>query len=64
MEVGSINASMRNGRLSHGGGAITRWFRARWNLTPQERHNLRMSCTPVAVVTASLGGHTAACRRQ
>lgn len=36
--------------------APTAWIRARWSLTPEERHNLRMSNTPVAVLTASLGG--------
>ncbi|MFN6543759.1 hypothetical protein [Mycolicibacterium nivoides] len=37
------------------------WIHTRASLTPQERHNLRMSNTPVAVLTASLGGgsHTA-----
>ncbi|BBX29401.1 hypothetical protein [Mycolicibacterium alvei] len=32
------------------------WIRTRWSLTPQERHNLRVGNTPVAVLTASLGG--------
>lgn len=37
------------------------WIHTRSSLTPQERHNLQMSNTPVAVLTASLGGgsHTA-----
>lgn len=29
----------------------------RAHLTPYERHNLQMSHVPLAVVTASLGGH-------
>ncbi|MEZ0052220.1 hypothetical protein ABIA30_003232 [Mycobacterium sp. MAA66] len=29
----------------------------RAHLTPQERHNLRMSQTPLAVISASLGAH-------
>ena len=32
------------------------WIHTRASLTPQGRHNLRMSNTPVAVLTASLGG--------
>ncbi|MCX4094912.1 hypothetical protein [Nocardia sp. alder85J] len=39
-------------------GGPARRLRARYRLTPQERDNLRLSHTPVAVVTASLGGHT------
>jgi hypothetical protein len=39
-------------------GGPARRVRARYHLTPQERHQLRMAHTPVAVVTASLGGHT------
>ncbi|CAM3231566.1 hypothetical protein [Tsukamurella hominis] len=30
---------------------------ARWTMTPQERHNLRLASTPLAVVSASLGCH-------
>jgi len=32
-------------------------FRRRFNLTPQERANLYVSRMPIAVITASLGGH-------
>ncbi|QIS21330.1 hypothetical protein [Nocardia terpenica] len=38
-------------------GESARRVRARYQLTPEERHNLRASHTPLAVVTASLGGH-------
>lgn len=34
-----------------------RLVRSRTHLTPQERHNLRMSQTPLAVISASLGAH-------
>ncbi|ADG79102.1 putative protein OS=Tsukamurella paurometabola (strain ATCC 8368 / DSM / CCUG 35730 /CIP 100753 / JCM 10117 / KCTC 9821 / NBRC 16120 / NCIMB 702349/ NCTC 13040) OX=521096 GN=Tpau_2498 PE=4 SV=1 [Tsukamurella paurometabola] len=30
---------------------------ARWTMTPQERHNLRLANTPLAVISASLGAH-------
>ncbi|MGX9294227.1 hypothetical protein [Tsukamurella paurometabola] len=30
---------------------------ARWTMTPQERHNLRLASSPLAVVSASLGCH-------
>jgi hypothetical protein len=32
-------------------------FRRRLNLTPQERANQYVSRMPIAVITASLGGH-------
>ncbi|WP_167669929.1 hypothetical protein [Nocardia mikamii] len=35
-----------------------RRVRARYHLTPEERHNLRLAHTPPAVVTASLGAHS------
>jgi hypothetical protein len=42
---------LRAGRL-----LMSRWC-ARLTLTPQERANLYVSRMPIAVVTASLGGH-------
>lgn len=54
----------RNTFLRRAHNVVTRpigWIHTRASLTPQERHNLRMNNTPVAVLTASLGGgsHTA-----
>ncbi|MEW2478482.1 hypothetical protein ACPCIR_17770 [Mycobacterium sp. NPDC051198] len=54
----------RNTFLRHAHSAVKgplAWIHTRASLTPQERHNLRMNSTPVAVLTASLGGgsHTA-----
>jgi hypothetical protein len=42
---------LRVGRL------LAKKLHARSALTPQERANLYVSRTPIAVVTASLGGH-------
>ncbi|WP_155910340.1 MULTISPECIES: hypothetical protein [unclassified Mycolicibacterium] len=36
---------------------VVRRMRSRTHLTPQERHNLQMSQTPLAVISASLGAH-------
>jgi hypothetical protein len=37
--------------------AFARRWHARWSMTPQERHNLRLASSPLAVVSASLGCH-------
>ena len=36
---------------------LARLVHTRTHLTPQERHNLQMSQTPLAVISASLGAH-------
>lgn len=48
----------RHGSLMTALGESARRVRARYNLTPEERHNLCAGHTPLAVVTASLGGHS------
>ena len=37
---------------------LARLVHTRTHLTPQERHNLQMSQTPLAVISASLGAHS------
>lgn len=49
--MGSGRSMLRVGRL------MVSKLNARTALTPQERANLFVSRTPIAVVTASLGGH-------
>jgi hypothetical protein len=49
--MGSGRSMLRVGRL------LVSKLHARSALTPQERANLFVSRTPIAVVTASLGGH-------
>ncbi|SHV34023.1 Uncharacterised protein [Mycobacteroides abscessus subsp. abscessus] len=36
---------------------LARLVHTRTHLTPQERHNLQLSQTPLAVISASLGAH-------
>ena len=38
---------------------VAKLVRRRAHLTPQERHNLELSHTPLAVISASLGAHVA-----
>jgi hypothetical protein len=41
----------------HRGRRIAAWLHRGLNLTPEERANLYVSRMPIAVITASLGGH-------
>ena len=36
---------------------VARLVRSRAHLTPQERHNLQLAQTPLAVISASIGAH-------
>jgi hypothetical protein len=40
------------------------WLHRRLNLTPEERANRYVSRMPIAVITASLGGHPASSARE
>ncbi len=50
-------SSGRAGSMLRAGRQWASKLSARASLTPQERANLYVSRTPIAVVTASLGGH-------
>lgn len=58
MSFAAIHNTFRFNRRPHtGAGAIGRLW-ARRNLTAEERANLHaLTTTPLAVITASLGGH-------
>jgi hypothetical protein len=49
--------SLRGRSMLRAGRLLMDKLRVRSALTPQERANLYVSRTPIAVVTASLGGH-------
>jgi hypothetical protein len=49
--------SLRGRSMLRAGRLLMNRLRARCTLTPQERANLYVSRMPIAVVTASLGGH-------
>jgi hypothetical protein len=55
-KVMTFHAFTRHNSMMTALGESARRVRARYNLTPEERHNLRAAQTPLAVVTASLGG--------
>jgi hypothetical protein len=50
-------ARARSASMLRAGRLLASKLHVRSNLTPQERANLYVSRMPIAVVTASLGGH-------
>ncbi|OBH59087.1 hypothetical protein [Mycobacterium sp. E2479] len=52
-------ASERGRSMLRAGRLVANRFHRRASLTPQERANLYVSRMPIAMVTASLGGHVA-----
>ena len=53
----SVAPRMRGRSMLRAGRLLANRFHLRANLTPQERANLYVSRMPIAMVTASLGGH-------
>ncbi|WP_199743023.1 hypothetical protein [Nocardia stercoris] len=53
-----VTPTIRAAALRTAVSTSARRFWARHHLTAAERHNLRVAMSPVAVVTASLGGHS------
>jgi hypothetical protein len=53
----SVAPRMRGRSMLRAGRLLANRFHLRANLTPQERANLYVLRMPVAMVTASLGGH-------
>jgi hypothetical protein len=49
--------SLHGRSILHAGRRLVNKLRVRRRLTPQERANLYVSRMPIAIVTASLGGH-------
>ena len=49
--------TLRGRSMLRAGRRLIHKFHVRANLTPQERANLYVSRMPIAVITASLGGH-------
>lgn len=53
----SVASRMRGRSMLRAGRLLANRLHLRAGLTPQERANLYVSRMPIAVVTASLGGH-------
>ncbi|HEX5253049.1 MAG TPA: hypothetical protein VFW69_04080 [Mycobacterium sp.] len=53
----SAASRMRGRSMLRAGRLLANRFHLRASLTPQERANLYVSRMPIAMVTASLGGH-------